>query len=201
VAPMSKSSSSIPDPKAQSILAAAAKVFSEKGYHHASMRDIAKEAGTSLAGMYYYFPSKEDMLYSIQIYCFQAVLDGLDRGIAEANSPHERLRAFIHNHLNFFIGNVREMRVLSHESESLTGEFLEPILDLKRAYYQRLEQILGAIAGEAWDETAARRNVLAVFGMVNWIYTWYDPERDGTAEELGDHMYALICNGITAANS
>ncbi|HEX9641932.1 MAG TPA: TetR/AcrR family transcriptional regulator [Candidatus Krumholzibacteria bacterium] len=198
---MSKSSAFENDPKAQGILAAAAKVFSEKGYHHASMRDIAKEAGTSLAGMYYYFPSKEDMLFSIQTYCFRAVLDRLEQRIAESVDPHERLRAFIHNHLSFFITNVREMRVLSHESESLTGDYRAPILELKRAYYQSLEEILRAIAGTDWDEPTARRNVLSVFGMVNWIYTWYDPQRDGTAEALGDQMYALICNGIAAAHS
>lgn len=187
------------DPKAQSILSAAAKVFSEKGYHHASMRDIAKEAGTSLAGMYYYFPSKEDMLFSIQTWCFRAVLDGLDQRIAEAADPRAQLRAFIHNHLSFFIGNVREMRVLSHESESLTGEYREPVQELKRAYYQRLETILRAITGADWDEHDARKHVLSVFGMVNWIYTWYDPKRDGTAEELGDHMFALICDGLANA--
>lgn len=184
------------DPKAKLILQAAAQVFSEKGYHNASMRDIAKVTGTSLAGMYYYFPSKEDMLYSIQSYCFQAVIDGLDRRLVETKDSLERLRAFIHNHLSFFTHNVREMRVLSHESESLTGEYRDRIQDLKREYFGKLEQIVSEIAPGDFDESMRRRQVLSIFGMVNWIYTWYDPQRDGTAEQLGDQMFALLTNGL-----
>lgn len=184
------------DPKAKLILQAAAQVFSEKGYHNASMRDIAKVTGTSLAGMYYYFPSKEDMLYSIQSYCFQAVIDGLDRRLVEAREPLQRLRAFIHNHLSFFTHNVREMRVLSHESESLTGDYRTRIQALKREYFGKLEQIVEALAPGDWDEGARRRQVLSVFGMVNWIYTWYDPQRDGTAEALGDQMFELLTHGL-----
>jgi len=185
------------DPKAQLILQAAAQVFSDKGYHNASMRDIAKVTGTSLAGMYYYFPSKEDMLFSIQSYCFQAVIDGLARRLREQSEPAERLRAFIHNHLSFFTHNVREMRVLSHESESLTGEYRTRIQELKREYFARLEEIIASIVTEDWDEATRRKHVLAIFGMVNWIYTWYDPERDGTAEALGDQMFVLLVDGLS----
>ena len=98
------------------IIIAASRVFDAKGYAATTMDAVAAEAKVAKGSLYNYFPSKEDMLFSIQTYCFQAVLDGLDRRLAIAESSHERLRAFIHNHLNFFINNVREMRVLSHES-------------------------------------------------------------------------------------
>lgn len=184
------------DAKAQRILAGAAKVFSEKGYHHASMRDIARETGISLAGMYYYFASKEEMLFSIQHFCFRSVLDGLQDRLADATDSHDRLRAFFQNHLSFFIANVREMRVLSHEGESLTGEHRREVANLKREYFRALTEILQDMPGVEWTESEVRHVGLSIFGMVNWIYTWYDPRRDGTADQLADRMCALVTRGI-----
>jgi AcrR family transcriptional regulator len=188
------------DPKSQRILRGAAKVFSDKGYHNASMRDIAAETGISLAGMYYYFASKEEMLFSIQRFCFQAVLDGLRRRVGELEDPVERLRAFIQNHLSFFIDNVREMKVLSHESDSLTGEARREIAGMKRDYFRALAEILVDVPGHDWSDQEVRRVGLAIFGMVNWIYTWYDPERDGTAEELAATMCDVVTRGILASS-
>lgn len=184
------------DPKARAILSAAATVFSEKGYHSATMRDIASAAGSSLAGMYYYFASKEEMLFSIQNFCFSAVLAGLDARLHQVEDPWRRVHAFIENHLQFFTENVREMRVLSHESESLSGEHLAHIQTMKREYFHRLEGILRAVVPPPVDDRRLRIQVLAVFGMVNWIYTWYDPARDGDAGELSECMFRILERGI-----
>ncbi len=194
-------SSAATDAKAQRILSGAAKVFSDKGYHNASMRDIARETGISLAGMYYYFASKEEMLFSIQQFCFRAVLEGLRERLDQTSGAHDRLRAFFHNHLSFFIANVREMRVLSHEGESLTGEHHREVADLKREYFRALTEILEEMPGLQWNESELRRVGLSIFGMVNWIYTWYDPRRDGTADELADRMCALVTRGIDNLDS
>lgn len=185
------------DPKARRILAAAAQVFSDKGYHNATMRDIAAVSGISLAGMYYYFESKQQMLFSIQSWCFAAVLEGLRERLADCEDPWARLRIFIDNHLRFFIDNVREMKVLSHESESLEGEALARIQAMKREYFHELSEILRPLAPAA-SEQALRQQTLSVFGMVNWIYTWYDPERDGGADELCASMFAILQRGFGA---
>ena len=191
--------SSVPPPaddKARLIVAGAAKVFAEKGYHHASMRDIARETGISLAGMYYYFASKEEMLFSIQRWCFDEVLDRLRLRLEGATDPVAQLRVFIHNHVEFFIANVREMKVLSHESESVTGEHRDVIQARKRDYFHALTEILSRLPDAGGSETEVRRNALSIFGMVNWIYTWYDPDRDGAPGELADHMCTLVWLGL-----
>lgn len=184
------------DAKARRILQGASKVFSEKGYHHASMRDIARETGISLAGMYYYFSSKEEMLYSIQRCCFRQVLEGFQRRMRDVDDPQKKLRVFVLNHLTFFIDNVREMKVLSHESESLTGSRLRDIQEMKRRYYRELREILRALPDRRWDASGLRGTTLSIFGMLNWIYTWYTPERDGAADRLADTMCDLVLHGV-----
>ena len=67
------------DRRMQHILEHATEVFYEKGYEGASMRDLSRATGISLAGLYYYFESKEKLLYLIQKHTFQTVVDRLHR--------------------------------------------------------------------------------------------------------------------------
>jgi AcrR family transcriptional regulator len=63
------------DRKLEGILRQAAALFCAQGYHQASMRDIARTTGVSLAGLYYYFPSKEHLLYLIQSHALETLKD------------------------------------------------------------------------------------------------------------------------------
>src|SRR5262245_65126080 len=96
------------------ILKHATEVFCEKGYEGASMRDLSRASGMSLAGLYYYFESKEKLLYLIQRHAFTTILDRLRRRLEGVNDPEERIRVFIANHLEYFLANQKAMKVLSH---------------------------------------------------------------------------------------
>ncbi len=186
------------DEKSRVVLSGAAKVFSEKGYHHASMRDIAKVTGMSLAGMYHYFSGKEEILFSIQSFCFREVLDRLKERLAGVSDPRRQLEEIVRNHLEFFTQNVTEMRVLSHEANSLDGAYRQHIDDMKREYFQIVSKVIDELSGGAWEEEERRRATLSVFGMINWIYTWYSPQRDGSPEELVRTMMGILDHGIAA---
>src|SRR5271169_3508167 len=101
--------------KLEAILRQAAAVFCARGYHQASIRDIARATGVSLAGLYYYFASKEELLYLIQRHTFETILACAQQGITPNQSPEERLRALIRLHLQFFLDHPNEMKVLTHE--------------------------------------------------------------------------------------
>src|SRR5207253_9143905 len=115
------------DQKLEFILRTAARIFAEKSYHSTSMRDISRATGVSLAGLYHYCRSKEELLFLIQDNCFGRVLERLEERLKEVGEPVERLRVFIENHLAFFAANMAEMKVLSHEAESLAGEMHERV--------------------------------------------------------------------------
>jgi len=76
------------DERLDHLLARAAKVFAERGYHSTTMRDLAAASGMSLAGMYYYVKGKEELLSLIEERCFTRVLDG-----ARGRSPRCRAGA------------------------------------------------------------------------------------------------------------
>jgi len=188
------------DERLEHLLARAAKVFAEKGYHSTTMRDLAAASGMSLAGMYYYVRGKEELLALVQERCFARVLAGAEQAMAVAGDPVERLQGFIRHHVTFFAANLAEMKVLSHEANSLTGERHRKVNAIKRRYVDMLERLLKDVAPE---EPRAERSAAAyaLFGMMNWIYNWYDPAGEIDSDRLAGLIARILVGGFAEARS
>jgi TetR/AcrR family transcriptional regulator, cholesterol catabolism regulator len=188
------------DQKLEFILRTAARIFAEKSYHSTSMRDISRATEVSLAGLYHYCKSKEELLFLIQDNCFGRVLERLEERLAEVTDPAQKLRIFIDNHLAFFAANMAEMKVLSHEAESLAGDLHQHVSGKKQRYTRLAREILEELQSiqpqsERVDLTAA---TYALFGMMNWIYNWYDPQGKLKVSELVENLSRLFLHGFVA---
>ena len=186
------------DQKLEFILRTAARIFAEKSYHSTSMRDISRETNVSLAGLYHYCKSKEELLFLIQDNCFGRVLERLEQRLEDVADPVTKLGIFIENHLSFFAANMAEMKVLSHEAESLGGDLYTHVSTRKDNYTKLARQILREVqetqqSGEAIDLTVA---TYALFGMMNWIYNWYDPHGKLNVSDLASNVMKLFLNGF-----
>ncbi len=193
------------DQKLEFILRTSARIFAEKGYHSTSMRDISRETGVSLAGLYYYCRSKEELLFLIQDNCFGHVLERLQERLREASSPVEKLRCVIENHLSFFAANMSEMKVLSHEADSLEGEMHEHVSGKKQQYTRLVRRILAELQSQQQRQSAQAGDpqkidltvaTYALFGMMNWIYNWFDPRGKLSVNELVDNITRLFLRGF-----
>jgi TetR/AcrR family transcriptional regulator len=181
------------DEKLESILRTAARIFAEKGYHQASIRDIARATGVSLSGLYYYFDSKEELLFLIQDHAFGTIIANLERQLEGVDDPHRRLRILMENHLRYFIDAKAEMKVMSHEGESLTGEYRRRVNAKKRRLNDiAMEMLREMRPGGGID---LRTATFSLFGMMNWLYTWHRPGLDAPVEKLVDDMYHIFLNG------
>ena len=183
------------------ILAHATHVFCDKGYAAASMRDLSRASGVSLSGLYYYFESKEELLYLIQKHTFSTIVDRLRRRLDEVSDPADRIRMFILNHLEYFLANQKAMKVLSHEDDVLKNGFGAKIAAIKREYYRICIDLLDSYKQACGLEFSSRTAVLSLFGMMNWIYTWYNPRVDAGATELAQEMGDIFLQGIGTAPS
>jgi AcrR family transcriptional regulator len=181
------------------ILVHATAVFYEKGYEGASMRDLARSSGMSLSGLYYYFESKDKLLYLIQKHTFSTIVERLRERLDEVSDPEQRIRIFILNHLEYFLANEKAMKVLSHEAEVLKNGFGAEIAAIKREYYRICVGLLDDFKSAKGLEFSSRMAVLTLFGMMNWIYTWYNPRVDANAEELSRGMGDIFLRGIGAS--
>lgn len=187
--------------KLERILRHAAGVFAEKGYEGASMRDISRSSGIPLAGLYYYCPSKQKLLYLIQLGAFRRILERLERRLAGVADPLERLRILVSNHLDYFLRHPVEMKVLTREEEALEAPYRREVEESKRRYYAIAREIFEELrrAGQV-RRVNPRVAVLSLFGMMNWIYTWHNPKVDPAAESLAETMTRLFLEGVGHGN-
>ena len=190
------------DRKLDAILRQAAAVFYERGYHQASMRDIARATGVSLAGLYYYFSSKEELLYLIQRHTFESILESARRRVAEIAEPEERLRELVKLHLQFFLEHPNEMKVLTHEEQWLSRKRGGEVRAIKRAYYKLwLEQVEKLKRELRLEGLNTRLALLSLFGMMNWNYTWYNPRIDPGASDCAEVMAGIFLRGILGSST
>ena len=194
------------------ILDYATEIFAEKGYEGASMRDLSRLSGISLAGLYYYFESKEKLLYFIQQHTFNTIIERLREQLAESNDPETRIRIFVHNHVGYSVAKQKAMKVLAHEDDVLKNGYGTELAAIKREYYRicvglvedlaKAEglKFVGRHAG-ATGGIGTRTAVLGLFGMMNWLYTWYNPRVDPDAETIAREMSDIFLLGVRAENA
>lgn len=182
------------------LLGTVAALIAAKGYEAASMRDVSEALGVSPAGLYYHFKSKEDLLFHIQFRTFEALLKGQEAVAATPGTAEERFRRLMHGHLAFFLSHPNELKVCTYEMESLGGDLFDAVENLRRRYYHLFGAVVMELMGDRFQQPSkpdrSRRASLFVFGMLNWIFMWYDPARHGTVEQIGDEMIDLALNGL-----
>jgi TetR/AcrR family transcriptional regulator, cholesterol catabolism regulator len=185
------------DSKLDRILRQAAEVFCARGYDRATIRDISRATGVSLAGLYYYFSSKGQLLYLIQRHAFETILAQARAVTASLRDPEERLQTLIALHLKYFIEHPNEMKVLTHEEAALGAEWRHELHALKKNYYRLCHHVVDEIRQERkLKGLNVRVAVLSLFGMMNWIYTWYNSRIDPDAAGMAREMSAMFFVGI-----
>ena len=162
------------------------------------MRDLSRASGMSLAGLYYYFESKERLLYLIQKHTFTTVVHRLKARLQAVEEPEERIRVLILNHLEYFLANQEAMKVLSHEDDVLKNSFGAEIAAIKRQYYRICVGLLDDLKRACGLRFPTRTAVLSLFGMMNWIYSWYNPRVDADAPAIAREMGDIFLLGVTA---
>ncbi len=197
------------DRRLSEILDYATEIFADKGYEGASMRDLSRLSGISLAGLYYYFESKEKLLYFIQQHTFSTIIEQLREQLAGSNDPETRIRIFVHNHVGYSVAKQKAMKVLAHEDDVLKNGYGTELAAIKREYYRiciglvedlaKAEglKFVGANAGSSGG-ISTRTAVMGLFGMMNWLYTWYSPRVDPDAETIARQMSDIFLCGVRA---
>jgi AcrR family transcriptional regulator len=160
------------------------------------MRDLSRESGMSLAGLYYYFESKERLLFLIQKHTFTTIVERLKERLVGVSDPEQRIRIFILNHLEYFLANQAAMKVLSHEADALKNGFAAEVAAIKREYYRICVGLMDELKRGRGLDFSTRIAVLSLFGMMNWIYTWHNPRVDADAEQIASEMSDIFLRGV-----
>ena len=186
------------DERLNHLLEAATGTIARVGYQRASVRTVAKDAGVSLAGLYHYFDSKEKMLFLIQFRAFSSLLNNLKEKLHGVEDPVEQLRLMVRAHVGYFAANMAALKVCSHELDSLTGTAYEETRRIRQEYYKLTRSIVERILERKSSETTPDPHVLtmSLFGMLNWLYRWYDPRGGHSPNTVANQIAGLFLDGI-----
>ncbi len=195
------------------LLEAAAEAIAESGYHGMSLRKLAVSTGRSLGNFYNHFPSKEAVLFALHRDAFEQLIATATAAVHGLPDPVARLYGFVLQHVRYFFGHAAVMRVLVNEASALPAEQRGEIRALKERYFVILRDILralcdrgcahaasepGATCAEAPDEAELERMTYSVFGMLNWVYGWYQSDRHGGPEDVARTIHRLALCGIVS---
>lgn len=179
------------------VLEAAVALFSQKGYHGTTVRDIALTSGMLSGSLYAHFAGKEELLFAIVEQAAMQFLTALEPIVEGPGTAAEKLRAALAAHLRVVAQSRDAATIFLHEWRALSPERREPVL----AWRKRYEELLGAIIGEGVKSGEFRRIEepfarLLVLSAANWAYQWYSPDGPLGPEAVADRFADLILQGL-----
>ena len=182
--------------KRAEILRRAAEVFRRKGFHAAGMRDIARGLGMAPGALYYYFESKDDLLYSCQMFSLKRLLASATE-IAEADLAADvKLKRLIRSHLGHILGEFGGGR--AHvEFHALPAPLLKRVVSKRDAYEALVRRVLEEGIGQGTLRAAdVRLTTLSLLGALNWTVVWWRPEGRVDLNRVADQMAATFLEGL-----
>jgi AcrR family transcriptional regulator len=185
----------------EEIIAAAAKVFQTKGYHAATVQDIADAVGILKGSLYHHVKSKEDLLYLIVKEPIARIYERMTEIVAGDLPAGQKLRRAILAHLEAFDRHYPHLFVYLHEREEMKHRFREQFKLSPKQYERCWQQILreGVKSGEFRPDLDVQVVSYGLLGMLNWLYKWYDPRGRLGVREVADQFSALALAGLAAA--
>lgn len=189
--PPVKTTTAIGAARKDQILERAAELFSRRGYHATTMRDLGEKTGLLPGSLYAHFSGKEEILYQIVIDAARQFLGGMEALSAVRASPEEKFRRAMRAHIEVVANDLEGARVFLHEWTALRGRQRAEIRRHRRRYEELWDEIIRDV--EPADPKLAR---LLVLSAANWTYVWYDPNGALGPEQIADRFSDLLLDGL-----
>ena len=171
------------------ILRAAATVFRRRGYHGASIGQIARALKMAKGNLYYYFRNKEEILYVCHDYSLDVILKELKAVEASTLPPDRQMHRLIVSFVHLFI-DVLHGTAWTLEVEALSPPLLKKVIAKRDRIDKGFRRILTAgMRTGVFADRDPKLVAFVIFGAINWIPRWYDPAGPATSHEIA-HVFA-----------
>lgn len=178
------------------ILRVATTLFREKGYHRTSLDDIADRVGFTKPAIYYYFDSKEELLFAIVDGVVSGALERVQRIAAQDLSPLERMNAILVENTRVVLEHIDANTAFYNERGLLSPERERMVRDRERAYTNVVREIYieGVRSGDLLD-IDPNVAISTLLGATIWVYRWYRPNGRLSIDETANSVAELLLNG------
>lgn len=175
----------------------AANILCDLGYEKASLRDIADAVGMTKAGLYYYFDSKEELLFRILDTFMDDLLVSMKELHAQISDPAELIRAMISLQINKYCQDKSRGRLIVHDENCLSGERYSRLKAKQREYVSYWKSaIVKLCEHEGLPLVHPAVDAHCLMGMCVWIQQWYDPAGQVKPEELAERIFSNFLYGF-----
>jgi TetR/AcrR family transcriptional regulator, cholesterol catabolism regulator len=185
------------------ILASAVSLFAARGFRAVTIDDIASNLGYTKSVVYYYFRSKNEILWQVFSRIYDTYFESIKTTASPDEDPLTALTEIVRAHaLN--VMERREWNAIYYRDESeLTEKQQKLILARKREYDATIESVYqaGVDQGVIRSDVPTAVAVRAILGMCNWLYTWFKEDGPLTPKEIADHYVSLLLDGYVARSS
>jgi TetR/AcrR family transcriptional regulator, cholesterol catabolism regulator len=173
------------------IIETSMRLFEAHGYHRVTVDQIVKESGTSKGGFYHNFKTKDELLYIIHDQFISYVLEKAQDACQQWETPPERLQAIVKSFVMMIDLYRSQVTIFYQESLFLAPEYFSEIEKKRDQYKQIMFSVIqeGIDTGDFRPELPVPIVSMAIFGMVNWIYKWYQKTGTYSIEQIAD-IYA-----------
>jgi AcrR family transcriptional regulator len=185
----------------RAIVDAAIVVFAERGFEGASTREIAEAVGLKQGHLYYYFPAKQDLLFTVIDELHQEFLDGIEEWTHGAE-PGDELRAVLAGHVRMVCRDHRQTRIAYESTRFLDPERRQLIVAKRDRYEAAVAELVARHLGP--DASLVGLVTRAALGTVNWVYQWYSESGPLDSDELADRLSEMtlaLVNGAASHDS
>ncbi|AKH17638.1 TetR/AcrR family transcriptional regulator [Deinococcus soli (ex Cha et al. 2016)] len=187
-------------PRREQILDSASRLFSERGYHATSMRDLAGELGMQGGSLYAHIASKEELLIEIVNQASRQFDEALFTLRGEPMRADEKLREAMFRHIRVVADNMDSATVFFHEWKHLSPEAYGRVTgwrDTIDGFYRELV-MQGVQEGTFRADLDVKMTAYLILSAVNWAYTWYRPGGSMSPREVADQFAEMLLSGLRA---
>lgn len=179
------------------ILEAAAQVFRQKGFHGASMNDIAEAVNLQKASLYHHVSSKQEILFELLDRALELLLERISPIATQSLPADERLRQMIREYLQILAENTDLSAVLLFEHRSLEGKQHARHVPNRDKFEGLWRTVLAdGVRTKKFICDDVALSARAILGIMNWTITWYRPNGDLMIGQIADHYSNLLLNGL-----
>jgi AcrR family transcriptional regulator len=188
-----------PEARKEQILSAAERVFAEKGFQHATISEVAREAGLSDATIYEYFPTKEELLFSIPLETTQKGKETMALHLEYIRGAANKIRSIIYGYMRFYQNHPDyasvALLILKQNREFLKTEAYQVVREWSREIVRVVEE--GIATGEFKADTNPFLIRSVVLGTIEHsVISWLLLGRPANLVELVDPLTDVIVHGI-----
>lgn len=186
------------DNRRRQLLDAAAALFAARGFHAASMREVARAAGMLPGSIYYHVASKEELLVAVYAEGVERIAARVDAAVAAADGPWARLEAACVAHLETLLSGGDYAQVVIRVRPQDAAAAAPRLVALREGYERRLRALVDALELPAHVDRSAFR--LLLIGGLNWAQTWY---REGgeTPPAIARRFLAMLREPLDAGRA